>query len=89
MKDDFKRNKITISTNGQNVEVLKYQLNNAKKDNKKNILITALVTGIVAFAAGHMFCTFSQVEVSGLQKTNAELRMENASLKAQATPEEK
>lgn len=90
MKDDFKHttNKQASNiTKDTNVEVLKYQLASNKRDARKNLIIAVLLVGIFAFSAGFIVNDVSRGEVNALQHANATLREENASLKAQNTPE--
>lgn len=92
MKDDFKHKQITYKTDinkEPSVEVLRYQLTSNKRDARKNVIITALVVGIVAFATGFVINDLSKNEVLALTRANATLQEENVTLKAQITPEEK
>lgn len=92
MKDDFKHKQITYKTDISkelSVEVLKYQLTSNKRDARKNVIITALIVGIVAFATGFAINDLSKNEVLALTRANATLQEENVTLKAQITPEEK
>ena len=90
MKDDFKQ--VTYKTNlnkEPSIEVLKYQLTSNKRDARKNVIITGLIVGIIAFGAGFILNDLSNNEVNALTRSNAALQEENATLKAQITPEEK
>lgn len=90
MKDDFKQTTYKTNLNKEpSIEVLKYQLTSNKRDARKNVIITGLLVGIFAFAAGFIINDFSNNEVNALTRSNATLQQENASLKAQITPEDK
>lgn len=87
MNDIIKHKPYSITNKDTSVEVLKYQLESNKKDAKKNVIITALIVGIIAFAGGYILNDMSRGEVNALQSTNNSLRVENERLKAQ-TPTE-
>lgn len=88
MKDDFKQTTYKTNINKEpSIDVLKYQLTSNKRDAKKNVIIAALLVGIFAFTAGYIVSDMSNTEVNALTRTNASLREENASLKAQASSE--
>lgn len=87
MNDIIKHKPYSITTKDTSVEVLKYQLESNKRDAKKNLIITALIVGIFAFAGGYILNDMSRGEVNALQSSNNSLRVENERLKAQ-TPSE-
>lgn len=84
MNNDIKRNNQASNKQEGNVALLQYQLNSSRKENRKNILIAALVVGIIAFASGFIFRDFDRSEVNALRNSNLELREEIQSLKAEA-----
>lgn len=84
MNNDIKQKTYTITNKENSVELLKYKLESSRKENRKSILIAALVVGIIAFASGFIFRDFDRSEVNALRNSNLELREEIQSLKAQA-----
>lgn len=84
MNNDIKHKPYTISNKTDSVELLKYKLDSSRKENRKSVLIAALIVGIVAFASGFIFRDFDRSEVNALRNSNLELREEIQSLKSQA-----
>ena len=74
MNNDIKHKPYTITNNPNSVELLKYKLESSRKENRKSILIAALVVGIIAFASGFIFRDFDRSEVNALRNSNLEDR---------------
>lgn len=86
--NDIKQKTYSITNKENSVELLKYKLESGRKDNRKNILIAALIVGIVAFASGFIFRDFDRSEVNALRNSNLELREEIQSLKSATKTQE-
>lgn len=82
--NEIKQKTYSITNKENSVELLKYKLESSRKENRKSILIAALIVGIVAFTSGFIFRDFDRSEVNALRNSNLELREEIQSLKAEA-----
>ena len=70
----------TTTQNHESNELLQYKLNATKKDNRKNLIISVLITSIFMFALGYITSYHMNCTQMNLVHENASLKAENAKL---------
>lgn len=63
-----------VSRTTTSVELLRYQLEHSKRDNRKNVAIVALVMAIIAFVGGVFYGGSSAANVNAMNNANSELQ---------------
>lgn len=74
------KSKTTTTQNHESNELLQYKLNSTKKDNRKNLIISVLITSIFMFALGYITSYHMNCAQMNLVHENASLKAENAKL---------
>ena len=78
----------TTTQNHESNELLQYKLNSTKKDNRKNLIISVLITSIIMFALGYITSYNMNCTQMNLVHENASLKAENAKLEVSQLKDE-
>ena len=78
----------TNSIQHESNELLQYKLESAKKDNRKNMIISILVTAIITFSSGYILSYNMNCSQMNLVRENSSLKAENLKLEASALKEQ-